>query len=87
VRELSLAPSEYIRRQVRFTPFPFEDTGALIVAAGEDLFLFSTDYPHPEGGHDPLGKFEASLDRSGIGEKARDKFYARNFRDMMSLPG
>jgi len=86
VRERSLAPSEYIRRQVRFTPFPFEDTGALIVAAGEDLFLFSTDYPHPEGGHDPLGKFEASLDRSGIGENARDKFYARNFRDMMSLP-
>ncbi len=31
---LSLLPSEYLRRQVRFTPFPFEDTAWLIEQCG-----------------------------------------------------
>ena len=26
------------------------------------LYLFSSDYPHAEGGRDPLGRFERSLD-------------------------
>ena len=46
---LSLKPSEFVRRQVRFTPFPFEDAGWLVDQAGPELFMFSTDYPHPEG--------------------------------------
>ncbi|MEY2469413.1 MAG: hypothetical protein QOF21_2111, partial [Actinomycetota bacterium] len=49
-KELPLMPSEYIRRQVRFTPFPFEDAAWLVEQCGPELFMFSTDYPHPEGG-------------------------------------
>ncbi|MBV8461782.1 MAG: amidohydrolase family protein, partial [Acidimicrobiales bacterium] len=49
LRELSLPASEYLRRQVRFTPFPFEDTAWLVEQCGPELFMFSTDYPHPEG--------------------------------------
>ena len=79
VRDLKLAPSDYIRRQVRFTPFPFEDVGWLLKEGGEELFLFSSDYPHPEGTKDPIGKFEASLDEHGIGQRARDQFYSENF--------
>ncbi len=79
VRELSLTPSDYIRRQVRFTPFPFEDVGWLIEDSGDELFLFSSDYPHPEGSKDPIGKFEASLDARGIDDAARGRFYAENF--------
>ena len=30
LQSLSLRPSEYLKRQVRFTPFPFEDVGWLI---------------------------------------------------------
>jgi predicted TIM-barrel fold metal-dependent hydrolase len=42
-----------------------------------DLYLFSSDYPHIEGGRNPIGRFEASLgDRS---EAVREKFYAENF--------
>ena len=78
---LPLPPSDYLRRQVKFTPFPTEPVGWLIEQAGADLFMFSSDYPHPEGGHDPLGRFEATLD--GISEDARDRFYSRNFADMM----
>ena len=79
IQDLSLLPSDYIRRQVRFTPFPFEDVGWLIEDSGEELFLFSSDYPHPEGGKDPIGKFEASLDAHQIGPEARGRFYADNF--------
>ena len=82
VKELKLAPSEYIRRQVRFTPFPFEDIGWLVDEAGDELFLFSSDYPHPEGSKDPIGRFEASLDAQGIGEAARKRFYFENFSNL-----
>jgi len=43
LQALSLKPSELVRRQVKFTPFPFEDVGWLTQQAGEDLFLFSSD--------------------------------------------
>ena len=83
--ELSLDPADYIRRQVKFTPFSFEDVGWLIEQEGPELFLFSTDYPHPEGGRDPYGRFEASLAASAIGADDRDCFYTRNFDEMMGL--
>lgn len=83
LRELPEQASDYVRRQVRFTPFPTEPVGWLIEQAGEELFLFSSDYPHPEGGKDPLARFEASLE--GVGEDARHRFYAGNFADMMGM--
>lgn len=81
LRELPLRPSEYVRRQLRFTPFPGEPVGWMIEQAGEELFMFSSDYPHPEGTRDPIGRFDASLD--GVDDDARDRFYRRNFADMM----
>ena len=83
--ELPLEPSDYIRRQVRFTPFPFEDAGWLIEQAGDGLFLFSSDYPHPEGTRDPLGRFEAFLDEHEIAEPARERFYSGNFAQLMGM--
>jgi predicted TIM-barrel fold metal-dependent hydrolase len=81
LRDLPLRASDYVHRQLSFTPFPTEPVGWMIDEAGEDLFLFSSDYPHPEGGRDPLGRFEASLSQSG--ERARTRFYSENFADMM----
>ena len=78
---LPLKPSEYLRRQVKFTPFPTEPVGWLIEQAGPELFCFSSDYPHPEGGRDPLGRFEASL--AGIDEDAKERFYTTNYAEMM----
>lgn len=80
VGALSRPPSEFIRRAVRFTPFATEDAGLIIREGGEELFLFSSDFPHPEGTKDPIGRFEATFD--GLSEHARDRFYRRNFEDM-----
>jgi len=80
VGALSGPPSEMIRRAVRFTPFATEDAGLIIREGGEELFLFSSDFPHPEGTKDPIGRFEASFE--GFSEEARDRFYRRNFEDM-----
>jgi uncharacterized protein len=85
IAELSLAPSDYIRRQVRFTPFPGEDVGTMIEHHGPELYLFSSDYPHPEGTKDPIGRFEAKLDAHGIGDDARRCFYTDNFRDLLPI--
>ena len=73
----SRTPSRQITDQLAFTPFVFEAVGDLIDQSNPDLYLFSTDYPHIEGGRNPIGRFEASLgDRA---EPVRDKFYAENF--------
>ena len=75
---LSRVPSEQITQQLAFTPFVFEEVGLFIDQSNADLYLFSSDYPHIEGGRNPIGRFEASL-----GDRApavRDKFYAENFK-------
>jgi predicted TIM-barrel fold metal-dependent hydrolase len=79
---LSMKPSDFIRRQVRFTPFPTEPVRWLIEQAGEELFLFSSDYPHPEGTKDPLGRFAASLE--GVSDAAQERFYSSNFASLFS---
>jgi uncharacterized protein len=82
VAALSLKASDYVRRAVKFTPFPGEDAGRLIRDAGADLFMFSSDYPHPEGTDDPIGRFERTF--GGISEEAKEKFYYGNFQEMMA---
>ncbi len=81
LRALSLRPSEYVRRQIRFTPYPTEDVGWIIAQAGPEVCLFSSDYPHVEGGRRPIERFERSL--AGVDEAARRAFYHGNFVDLM----
>jgi hypothetical protein len=81
LRELPLEPSEYVRRQLRFTPFPGEPVGWMIEHGGPELFCFSSDYPHIEGTRDPVARFEATLD--GVDDDTLDRFYRRNFADLM----
>ncbi len=69
--------SEQITQQMAFTPFVFEDVGRLINDSNEDLYLFSSDYPHTEGGRDPIARFENALATSTA--SAKDKFYSENF--------
>ena len=83
LKQLDMTPSEYIRRAVKFTPFPGEDVGHMIRDAGPELFLFSSDYPHPEGTRDPLGRFERTME--GIDEAAKDLFYRANYEQMMGM--
>ncbi|MFN3511707.1 MAG: amidohydrolase family protein [Phenylobacterium sp.] len=83
LKAMSMKPSEYIRRAVKFTPFPGEDVGRMIKDGGGELFMFSSDYPHPEGTNDPLGRFERTM--VDIGEDEKDRFYRLNFEEMMSV--
>jgi predicted TIM-barrel fold metal-dependent hydrolase len=81
LRKLSLRPSEFVRRQVRVTPYPAEDVGWIIAQAGEETCLFSTDYPHVEGGRNPVKRFEETL--GALSERAKRRFYCDNFVDLM----
>ncbi|HUP85679.1 MAG TPA: amidohydrolase family protein [Acidimicrobiales bacterium] len=77
----SLKPSEYVRRQVRVTPYPHEDAGWVLRECGPEVPLFSSDYPHVEGGRNPLKRFENSL--AGCSDAEKQAFYCDNFVDLM----
>ncbi|MEA3076432.1 MAG: hypothetical protein QOF60_1340 [Actinomycetota bacterium] len=81
LQKLSLPASDYIRRQVRVTPYPHEDAGWVVQNTGDEVCMFSSDYPHVEGGRNPIKRFEASLE--GVGDEARRRFYCDNFLDLM----
>jgi predicted TIM-barrel fold metal-dependent hydrolase len=81
LHRLSARPSEIVRRQVRVTPYPHEDAGWLVDQSGPETCLFSSDFPHVEGGRNPLKRFGDSL--AGTSADAVDRFYAGNFIDLM----
>jgi uncharacterized protein len=80
---LTRPPSQQITEQAGFTPYPFEDVGALIRESNPDLYLFSSDYPHIEGGRNPLARFRSCLD--GFDEEDQERFYAGNFRRLLGV--
>jgi predicted TIM-barrel fold metal-dependent hydrolase len=83
LKSLPRKASEYVHSNLAITPFPTEPVGWLIEQCGDDLFLFSSDYPHPEGGKDPLGRFETSM--AGVSDSAKERFYSGNFAAMMGM--
>ena len=86
LRRLSLRPTDYVRRQIRVTPYPTDPVGWIIEQVGEEVCLFSSDWPHVEGGRNPIKRFEDSL--GSASERVRQRFYCDNFVDLMgpSLP-
>ena len=70
-------PSQQINEQLRFTPYPFEDVAQLISESSPDLYMFSSDYPHAEGGRDPVGRFSRSIET--LGRSENKKFFSENF--------
>jgi predicted TIM-barrel fold metal-dependent hydrolase len=81
LKALSLRPSDYVRRQVRVTPYPTEDVGWIIRESGPEVCMFSSDFPHVEGGRRPIERFEASLGDASL--ETRRNFYCDNFLDLM----
>ena len=78
--EMERLPSEQICQQMRFTPYPFEAVDTIANESSPELYLFSSDYPHAEGGRDPIGRFDRSTD--SLDEAARELFFAQNFRTL-----
>ena len=65
------------------TPYPHENTGWTIANAGDDVCMFSSDFPHVEGGRNPIARFERSMDTADISTDARERFYVENFVDLL----
>jgi predicted TIM-barrel fold metal-dependent hydrolase len=59
-----MKPGEYVRRNVRTAPFFHEDVAKQIERYGlEDIYCFMSDFPHLEGGRDPIVKYRRWIDR------------------------
>jgi predicted TIM-barrel fold metal-dependent hydrolase len=75
--KLTLKPSEYLVRQVRVAPMWIEPLGAYIARDGlQDVYAFGSDFPHPEGGGEPVERFLDSL--GPLGDVAIEKFFVSN---------
>jgi len=81
LQKLSAPPSEIAKRQLRVTPYCHEDVAWIIAQSSDDMCLFSSDYPHIEGGRNPIKRFNDSLKETD--EKVQQKFYRDNFVDLM----
>jgi len=74
---LSMTPSDYMRRNIRVTPYRFEPVGDLVERFGfDECYCYSSDFPHPEGGKSPIQDFEKHIER--LGQRNAEKFYVTN---------
>ena len=75
---LSMRPSEYIARNVRVTPFPFEPIADYLARYPElaSCYCYSTDYPHFEGGKESKRVFSEAL--RDASPHVRDQFFYQN---------
>jgi predicted TIM-barrel fold metal-dependent hydrolase len=81
LQRLTELPSDIVRRQIRITPHALEDVSWIAAGVGEEVVMFGSDYPHVEGGRDPLNSFERSM--RDMSPAAKQRFYCDNFVDLM----
>ncbi|SNS15963.1 Predicted metal-dependent hydrolase, TIM-barrel fold [Sphingomonas laterariae] len=73
----SMKPSEFVRRNVRVTPFWSEDLCTMVDRYGlSEVYVFNSDFPHIEGSRDPVGKFRKWTDR--MDPAYEPQFYCEN---------
>jgi predicted TIM-barrel fold metal-dependent hydrolase len=74
---LQRRPAEVFVDQIRVTPFFWERTARQIERYGmPEIYAFSTDFPHPEGGTDPIGRMAADI--TPLGNEAVEAFFVGN---------
>ena len=74
---LKRSPREVFVDQIRVTPFFWERTARQIERYGmPEIYAFSTDFPHPEGGTDPIGRMAADI--TLLGDAAIEAFFVSN---------
>jgi len=81
LQKLSAKPSEIAARQFRVTPYAHEPTGWILENSSEEMLLFSSDFPHVEGGRNPIKRFNENM--PNLSDETRQKFYRDNFIDLM----
>ncbi len=82
-QKLEHAPSDLVRRHLKFAPFAGEDIGWIIGQVGPELLVYASDFPHPEGTSDPIGKFEKTM--SECDEATMQAFYFGNMAEVMGV--
>lgn len=76
---MRLRPSEYVDRNIRVVPFYFEDVGSYVEQFGlPNVYCYGSDYPHVEGGKNPMDKFAKQLEATDIDGFGNAKFFAEN---------
>lgn len=80
---LRARPSDYFRRQVKVSAFWSEPLQWLFNSAGAEVFMFASDFPHPEGNESAI---ERALDAlRGASAESVEKFFSRNARQLLGL--
>jgi len=81
LQALPMPAADYIRRQVKFTPFPKDDVAWITEQVGPDMLMFSTDTPHPEGTKNPIERFASHL--QGFDDATQERFYVGNMQELL----
>lgn len=79
--------SEYLKERVKWAPLAMDGSSVknlLSIEGGERMLMFNSDYPHVEGGTDPLGIFDSAIesmtaDLGGPMEEVQRLVYRDNF--------
>jgi predicted TIM-barrel fold metal-dependent hydrolase len=88
---LPMKPSEYLARNVRGTPLTGAVGGGdqqlleIMAQLPEDMIVFSTDFPHFEGIHDPASYYRQRL--APLSQTRRDRFYGGAIGDVYARMG
>jgi len=83
LNKLDEMPSITARRHIKVAPFAGEPVGWVIEQVGPEMLVFASDYPHPEGSGDPIGKFEESM--PNCDEATLRAFYYNNMADVLGI--
>lgn len=82
-RKFGQKPSDVARKHLRFSPFAGEPVGWIIDNIGPEMLVFASDFPHPEGSSDPIGRFEATM--QNCSEETMNAFFHGNMEKLMGL--
>jgi uncharacterized protein len=80
---LPLRPSEYVRRNIRFSALPGDPIADVINEVGSELVLFSSDFPHVEGSRQAVKEVRSIVD-SKIDTGASRQFFGGNMAELLS---
>jgi predicted TIM-barrel fold metal-dependent hydrolase len=72
---LPLAPTDYIRRQVRVTPLPATHPLQGVIEHVPEVLCFSSDYPHVEGSASAVELCERQLASAKVSDEVRTAFF------------
>ena len=79
-----MMPSEYLRRNLRVSPLAHDPASLVIEQVGPGMIVFSTDYPHLEGGKDAVSVFQRKLD-GRVDEETTAAFFGGTIAADMAL--